>query len=355
MTVRGKNKLRVGILGTGWPGRQHALALKAGDEGELHSCAELGEERRAEFEKAFGPRKSFRDYGDLLKDPELDAAIICLPNFLHFPASLAALEAGKHVFCEKPPTLNSAEMKVLREEGARRGLVYFFGRQFRFTPAMRTAKEMVANGRLGNIYYARATFVRSRGIPVGIGAWFTEKRRSGGGALIDIGIHALDSAWYLMETPRPISVTAGVFRNFEHLVRVPVFDVEDAAYAFIRFEGGAVVQLEVSWAGNLTDDIPIREPFGREKNNSIVYGTKGTIQLHPLSLFEDRDGVLERVPITPRDDQNGFELQMKNFLQAVAGTSEPVNNADQAVALMEMVDAIYASSASGREVPIVQS
>jgi predicted dehydrogenase len=156
-----------------------------------------------------------------------------------------------------------------------------------------------------------------------------------------------------METPRPISVTAGVFRNFEHLVEVPVFDVEDAAYAFLRFEGGEVVQLDVSWAGNLTDDIPVREPFGREKNNSIVYGMKGTIQLHPLSLFEDCDGTLERVAITPRDEQNSFELQMKNFLQSVAGAAEPVNNADQALALMEMLDAIYASSALGREVPIV--
>src|SRR5207237_8444408 len=105
----------------------------------------------------------------------------------------------------------------------------------------------------------------------GIGDRFTEKQRSGGGAVIDIGVHWLDSIWYLMGTPRPVSVSAQVFRNFEHLVKVPVFDVEDAAYAFIRFENGAVVQLETSWAANLPDDIPPTIYFARDLLNSIVY------------------------------------------------------------------------------------
>ena len=318
----------------------------------LYACAELDDARRKEFETTYSPRKSFRDYHELLLDPQLDAVMICLPNFLHFPASLAALEAGKHVFCEKPPTLNAAEMKVLNEEATKRGLVYFFGRQFRFTPAMRAAKELIAQGRTGKIYHAQATWVRSRGIPQGVGGWFTEKKRSGGGALIDIGVHALDSVWYLMGTPRPVSVSAQVYRNFEHLVQDPVFDVEDAAFAFIRFENGAVVHLETSWAANLPDDIPMGQYFGRESNNSTVYGTKGTIRLKPLTLFEDREGVLETVPIELPDDADSFELQLRNFLDAINGHAAAVNDATQALQLMEMLDAIYASSSLGREVPI---
>ncbi len=278
--------------------------------------------------------------------------MICLPNFLHFPASLAALEAGKHVFCEKPPTMNAAEMKVLQEQAASRGLVYFFGRQFRFTPAMRAAKELIEAGRLGKIYHAKATWVRSRGIPQGIGGWFTEKQRSGGGALIDIGVHALDSVWYLMGTPRPISVSAQVYRNFEHLVAGSKFDVDDAAFGFIRFANGAVVALETSWAGNLTDDIPQGDVFGRELNNSVVFGTKGTIRLKPLTLFEDREGALETVAIAPPDAADSFQLQLQNFVDAISGRAAPVNSAEQAYQLMEMLDAIYASSALGREVPI---
>jgi predicted dehydrogenase len=345
-------QLNFGVIGTGWPGQQHAGVMSAIPGANLYACADLDEARRSQFEKTFAPRQTFSDYRELLEEPKLDAAIICLPNYLHFPASLAALEAGKHVFCEKPPTMNAAEMKVLQGEADKRGLIYYFGRQFRFTPGMRAAKQLIDAGRLGTIYHAKATWVRSRGIPQGIGGWFTEKKRSGGGALIDIGVHALDSAWFLMGTPRPVSVSAQVYRNFAHLVPDPVFDVEDAAYAFIRFENGAVVHLETSWAGNLPDDIPQGQYFGRELNNSTVFGTKGTLRLKPLTLFEDRDGALETVPIELPDNTDSFELQLRNFVDAVLGRAEPINNAKQAFELMEILDAIYASSSLGREVPI---
>jgi predicted dehydrogenase len=347
-------KINLGIIGAGWPGQMHAEALRAVQEANLYACVDVEKARRSAFEKSYLPEKLYSDYAELLRDPRVDAVIICLPNSLHFPASLAALEAKKHVLCEKPPTLNTAEIKVLREEAAKRRLVYYFSRQGRFTPAMRMAKSLIEEGRLGRIYHATATFVRSRGIPVGIGSWFTEKRRSGGGALIDIGIHALDSVWYLLGTPRPVSVSAQVFQNFAHLVKVPVFDVEDAAYAFIRFENEIVVQLETSWAANLTDQIPPREYFGRELVNSVVYGTKATIRLNPPALFEDQNGALVDVSLQVKAGEPGvFELQVRNFLASIRGEAAPVNSADQAVALMEMVDAIYASSAAGREMPIV--
>ena len=346
-------ELKLGIIGGGWPGQMHAEALRAIKEISLHACADLDDARRSAFKENYVSEKNYGDYHELLQDRDVDAAIICLPNYLHFPAALAALEAGKHVLCEKPPTLNAAEMKVLRDEATKRNLIYFFSRQSRFTPVMRKAKALVEEGRLGKVYHARATFVRSRGIPVGMGSWFTEKKRSGGGALIDIGVHALDSVWYLMGTPRPVSVSAQVFRNFAHLVNVSIFDVEDAAYAFIRFENGAIVQLETSWAGNLPDDIPPRKYFGRELINSTLYGTKASVRLAPLALFEDRDGALIDVPLEVNDSEpGGFELQLRNFVEAIRGESEPVNNADQAVALMEMIDGIYASSELGREVPI---
>ena len=197
--------------------------------------------------------------------------------------------------------------------------------------------------------------MRSRGIPSGLGGWFTDKKRSGGGALIDIGIHALDSAWYLMGTPRPVSVTAAVFQNFKHLVKTPTFDVEDAAFAFIRFENGAVVQLKTSWAGNLTDEIPEGSVFGRELNNCTIYGTKATVRLRPLMLFRDQNGKLVDQPLRPPDNADSFELQMQNFVDAVAGRAAPTNSARQAVYLMEMLDAIYLSSSTGHEVPIARA
>ena len=345
-------KLRVAIIGAGWPGQQHARVVRASKVAVLEALAEPNDERAAEFTQTFWPRKVYQDYSDLLGDPRVDAVVICLPNHLHFPATLAALRAGKHVLCEKPPTLNGAEMRVLQEEAEKRELVYFFSRQFRFTPAMRLARDLISREELGTIYFAEAVWVRSRGIPSGLGGWFTERKRSGGGALIDIGIHALDSAWYLMGTPRPVSVTAAVFQNFKHLVQTPIFDVEDAAFAFIRFENGAVVQLKTSWAGNLTDEIPKGSVFGRELNNCTIYGSKATIRLNPLTLFRDQDGTLLDQPLEPRDNTDSFELQMQNFVDAVTGRAVPTNSARQAVYLMEMLDAIYLSSSARREVPI---
>ena len=346
-------QLNVGIIGVGWPGQQHAKAIAALPNARLHSCADKDPERLNAFVKEYQPGAAFTDYHTLLHDPELEAAIVCLPNVLHFPASLAALEEGKHVLCEKPPTMNAAEMKVLREEAAQRNLIYFFGRQFRFTPAIRTAHEIIAEGRLGRIYRARATWVRSRGIPGGIGSWFTDKKRSGGGALIDIGVHALDTAWYLMGTPRPTSISAKVFRNFAHFVSVPIFDVEDEAHAFIRFANDAFVELETSWAANLTDDTPVGpEWVGRESNNAVLFGTKGTLRIKPLTLFEDQSGKLVTVPLEPRYSDNSFEMQLHNFAAAIRGEVPAINNAEQAFELMEMIDGIYASSELGREVPI---
>lgn len=345
--------MNLGIIGVGWPGLQHAKAIKETAAAVLHSCADSNRERLEEFQQEFQPGRAFAGYDELVADRELDGVVICLPNFLHFPASLAALQAGKHVLCEKPPTLSAAEMAVLRDTAAQRGLIYYFSRQFRFTPAIRRAREIIAEGRLGKIYRARATWVRSRGIPAGVGLWFTDKRRSGGGALIDIGVHALDTAWYLMGTPRPVSISAKVFRNFAHFVQAPIFDVEDEAHAFIRFADDSIVELETSWAANLTDDTPVGPAWvGRESNNCVLFGTKGTIRLKPLSLFEDRNGKLETVPIEPRSEENSFALQMQNFVDAIGGRAPAMNNAEQAFALMEMLDGIYTSSELGREVPI---
>lgn len=350
-----EKELRLGVIGAGWPGQQHARGIHEARNATLYALAEPNEERALEFKRTFAPEKVFSDYADLLGDPALDAVVICLPNHLHFPATLAALRAGKHVLCEKPPTLNGAEMRVLLEEAQNRGLIYFFSRQFRFTPAMRMAHGLIARQELGRIYFAEAVWVRSRGIPSGLGGWFTEKKSSGGGALIDIGIHALDSAWYLMGTPRPVSVTASVFQNFKHLVQTPVFDVEDAAFAFIRFQNDAVVQLKTSWAGNLTDEIPEGLTFGRELNNCTIYGTKATVRLKPLTLFQDVGGKLVDQALQPTDSADSFELQMQNFVDAIAGRAAPVNSAQQAFYLMEMVDAIYLSSSTGREVPIARA
>jgi predicted dehydrogenase len=243
-------------------------------------------------------------------------------------------------------------------------LIYFFGRQMRFSGSVQAARRAVAERRLGEIYLAKTMWVRSRGTPGGIDGWFTDRSRAGGGALIDLGVHAIDAAWYLMGNPKPRTVSAQTYQKFPQLVKTPVFDVEDSACGMIRFENGASVLFEVSWAANLTDDIPLGKWGTRELFSTTLFGPKGsirivdTLQLHPsvrippLSLFEDKDGKLVDSELSFEPVAHEFVSQMRNFLRAIRGEEAAINSSVQAVLLMEMLDAIYQSSLTGREVSL---
>jgi predicted dehydrogenase len=232
----------------------------------------------------------------------------------------------------------------------------------RFSGSIQAARKAVAERRLGEIYFAKTMWVRARGTPGGIDGWFTDRSRAGGGVVIDLGVHAIDAAWYLMGTPKPRTVSAQTYQKFPQLVKAPVFDVEDSADGMIRFENGSSLLFEVSWAANLPDDIPLGKWGTQELFSTVVYGPKGTIrivdvlQLHPtekipaLTLFEDRDGQLETVELPFEPVPHEFVPQMQNFIKAIKGVEPPINSAVQAVQLMEMLDAIYESSLKGHEV-----
>jgi predicted dehydrogenase len=300
----------------------------------------------------------YHGYDELLGDSAVDAVVISLPNFLHFPASLAALQAGKHVLCEKPPTLNVAEVESLRDEARTRGLTYAFSRQMRFNSEMLGARRAIAEGRLGHIYHARAQWLRARGIPLGLGGWFTEKSRAGGGAMIDIGIHALDAAWFLVGCPKPLSVTAQTGAYFASTVPEGIrFDVDDSGFAFLRFAGGLSLHLEVSWAINLA-----AENGAHDIMNTVLHGDLATLQINPPGIFilDPTDGKTMRMTPTLSEQEtllqkseppgSDFGRQMADFSNAVRNGTPPTNNVDQAVDLMKMLMAIYESSASGKEV-----
>src|ERR1700683_5624327 len=269
----------IGLVGLGWPGERHAEGVIGSSLGIVHAACDLNQERLEQFVTTFRPTRAFTDFTEMLSDPALDAVVISLPNALHYPFSLQALQAGKHVLCEKPPTMNAEQMRALHEEARNRGLVYYFGRQMRFSPAMQAAKKVIAERRLGEIYFAETMWVRSRGTPVGLDGWFTDRSKSGGGAMIDLGVHAIDAAWYLMGTPQPRAVSAQTYQKFPQLVASKVFDVEDNAYGMIRFENSATLLFKVCWAANLTDDIPPDPKRGRSLLSTTVYGPKGSLKV----------------------------------------------------------------------------
>ena len=262
-------------------------------------------------------------------------------NFLHAPISLDALRAGKHVICEKPPALNAREARQLANTAQKNGLTLMYALCQRFTGATQLAKDFITKGELGDIYYGHAVYTRRRGIPMGTNAWFVNKKRSGGGALIDIGVHALDCTWWLMGTPKPVSVSGSTYQKFKNtLPKSANFDVDDAAFALIKFANDATLVLECSWALNLPGANAIQ-----------VAGSKGGVDLNPLKIFTERNGVqMDLSPEVP--NVNGFAGQTAHFVECIQKQKTPLMSAEQGVQLMQMLDAIYRSATTGKEVKI---
>ena len=350
MAAASSKRINVGVIGLGWPGQMHSAAIAATPGTTLYGIADLSVEALQRVQKVSAPLHTFTDYRDMLADPKVDAVVVGLPNFLHFMVSLDALKAGKHVLCEKPPTMDNREMRKLKLAAEKRGLIYAFGRQNRFSGEMLKARILVSSGRLGDVYYARTHWYRSRGIPIGVGGWFTDAKRSGGGAIIDIGIHALDNAWFLMGAPRPVSVSAQVFQKFGRVVPREIHnDVDDCGFAFIRFENGAVISLETTWAANLP---PSKVDGWNGTQSSLLFGTKASLETAPLRLYSEKGEGVQEVAV-PVKETDRFQEQLKDFAKAVRTGEPPTSNAEQAVHLMQMLDAIYKSSRIGKEVRIV--
>jgi predicted dehydrogenase len=334
-------KLTVGIVGGGWPGQRHAEGFLASDAWRIAAVADLDPARRRELARGTEARL-LATAAELFALDGLDAVIVALPTFLHHPMVIAALEAGKHVLCEKPPALNAGETAAMAEIAARRGLVLAFGLQRRALPSAAAAQAAIAKGRLGEIYHARAVFTRSWGAPKGHGNWFRDPARAGGGALLDIGIHVLDLAWFLMGRPEPVSVL-GVTHD-----RSPeTSPLESAAFGLLRFAGGRSIQLEAAWILPESDD----------RQYVHLHGTAAgaLVEPHRLTLIRADESGVETLspPIVvgwPEAYLAPFVTQASLFAAAIRGTAPALAPAADGVHLMQMIDALYASARHGGEV-----
>ncbi|MFO7166787.1 MAG: Gfo/Idh/MocA family oxidoreductase [Chloroflexota bacterium] len=342
--TRGREPVRVGVIGAGWPGERHAEGYVANPDARLVAIADANPERAAAFAARFGylqngqTLKVYSDYTELLADPEIEAVSVALPNFLHRPATIAALEAGKHVLCEKPPALNHAEAREMAEAAARANRLLAFALQRRFSPAVEALHELVSSGELGEIYHARGVWTRTWGVPKGIGGWFTDPARAGGGALIDIGVHVLDMAWFLMGCPAPATVSGQVYNKFPEETKT-----DDSAFALIRFADGRGLQVEASWV--LAQD---EDHYG-----VYIFGTKGGARVddNRIDLYTvGEEGRTTRTRVIRAGWQQAFLGQAANFIAAIRGEAQLRTPAAHGVQLMAMIDGIYRSSAEGHEV-----
>ncbi len=348
-------KLRCGFVGGGTIMRVHAEALSKRGDVELAAIAEVVESTRIASAETFNIPAQYAETQEMFQQEELDVAFICVPNAFHAGFTLAALQSGCHVLCEKPPAMNVQQAQDMAAEAEKQNLRLAYGLHNRFTAAVETARHYLESGRLGEVYHATVHLFRRRGIP-GLGSWFTTKAVSGGGALIDLGVHELDRAHYLMGQPTPIAasgVTHARFGNdpesynYLNMWGTPVpggpFDVEDLTAALIRFEDGASLVLQVSWAANTPQSATLR-----------VMGTKGGLYLDEggLKVITEDNGF--NADITPLfNKQDVRAAQHEDFIASIYDPKKKLRtDGRQGVILQHMLDAIYQSAQTGHEVGI---
>ena len=248
------------------------------------------------------------------------------------------------LICEKPPACTAQETEAMADTADKNERILMYALVQRFGANAQLLKQMIDDDELGEVYFGKAGYVRRRGIPLGNEGWFIDKDRSGGGALIDIGVHVLDCVWWLMGTPKPVGIMGAAYSKFGHLAPKNVkYNVDDATFAQIRFENGATIMLEATWALNL--------PGGKCVQ---VAGTKAGAQLNPLTIYTEKKGreIETKLEVPP---VNSFDQETRHFVDCILDGKEPISSAQQGVTLMQMLDGIYTSSNQVTQVSPIRS
>lgn len=297
---------------------------------------------------------------------ELDAVSIIVPNKFHSALSIQCLNAGKHVFCEKPPALKAVEVEEMIAAADKAGKKLMFNFNNRARPESQAMKGYINSGDAGKILSAQAKWVRRTGIP-GFGGWFTNKELSGGGPLIDL-LHMLDLAMYFMGYPEPLHVLANTFdtfihdKNFKGPWGIPdredgINNVETSAHGFVTFAGGEVLSLQVSWAEMVKREEVSVNFQGTKAGGKVerLFGRDGVDEtaIDTCELYVQENGLsVNRSIVAPYCEDMGRSDSAANFIHACAGTAEALNTPDQALKLMRVVDAVYESARIGGPVSI---
>lgn len=353
MAVR--DKLRIGLIGAGNIGNVHLNEFgKLKDDCEFVAITDAYLPMAESRAKQHGVANVSPSAEELIARPDVDAVIIGVPNQHHAPLAVQALQAGKHVLLEKPMALNAAAARDIVRAQRSAGKTLMIAHQMRWEWMAQQVKKRTDAGELGRIYTAKTGWYRRKGIP-GWGTWFTRMDQSGGGPLIDIGVHMLDLALYLMGNPKPVSVSGATYAEFGPRKKgigtwgTPnwdgIYDVEDLATALIKMEDGTSLTLEVSWAVHMdTDSKPFIHLMGTEGGAAIKGASHGKF------LTEKFDQPMEVELNAPANDEGGRIRLSRHFIECVREGKEPITSAMSGFTNNLILDAIYESSRTGREV-----
>lgn len=344
--------VKLGIVGTGGIARHQSNWIKKIGGCEIIAGCDIKKDVLDAYAQEYGVPKQnlFSDFHQMVKLKELDAVSVCTPNGVHMAPTIAALKARKHVMVEKPLAMNAKEGQAMVNAAKASGKLFIIGFQRRFSPTAQTIKKAVDEGLLGRILYVRAKALRRRGIP----PWgvFGSKELNGGGPLIDIGVHTLECAHYLIGKPRPVSASGACYTYIGNKKPEALCDwgewdpkaytVEDLAVGFIRFETGATLVLESSFAAHIEKD----------EGEITIMGEKGGASVDPPVIFTDVAGRM--VNMTPQFSGNKdcFQIKMEKFLDCVRTGRPSEAPGEDGLAVQKMLDGIYLSAEKGKEVPI---
>jgi predicted dehydrogenase len=344
------DKVRVGVIGLGM-GRHHVAGYQTHPQAEVVAVSDLNEELLKEMGEKYQVSRRYLKAEEMLKEEKLDVVSVATPNKFHRELTIAAFRSGAHVLCEKPMAMSAAEGREMLDAAGKTGKRLMINFSYRFTEQSMALKAQVDSGILGDIYFARTIWHRRRGLP-GLGGWFGIKALSGGGPLIDLGVHRLDLALWLMGYPKPTWVMGNTYNHLATEIagkQGKNFDVEDLAAGFIKFENGASLVLEASWAANIAE---------REQMETRLYGTKGgLIQKNveetykfEAEIYLEREGahfdMKLHAPLLP------VHSSMYHFVDSIINDRPHLATGEEGLLVMEILDSLYASAASGKPVQI---
>jgi predicted dehydrogenase len=334
------DKTRIAIVGAGHVAQvAHIPAYRANPDVELVAVVDEDPVKARRIKEQAGFKVWYEDFAEMLKKADVDAVDICTPNYLHAPMAIAALRSGRDVMCEKPLARNASEAQKMVDTADEHGRILMVAMNNRFREDAQMLQKFIGGNELGDINVIKAGWLR-RATDWKDRSWFTERGKAGGGALLDLGTPLVDLAVWISGLKKTTGVSCSIFG------KKGKDTVEDSACAMVRFAGGACLMLEVNWN--------LRDP--RDVVYLQVYGSKGAGILTPLQVHKSIQGVLVNVTPALGKQKNyykdSYQGEIDHFIQCVRKQRTPLASGKDAVAVMRIVDAMYESASSGREVEL---
>ena len=354
------DKLRAGIVGCGGIANgKHMPSMKKAGKFDIVAFCDIIEEKATKAAADYGTAdaKVYTDYKKLLEDKTIDVVYVLTPNKSHSFISIDAMEAGKHVLCEKPMAKTAKEAKDMVDTAKRTGKLLTIGYNNRYNPSCLYIKEAADRGDFGEIYFARAHALRRRAVPT----WgvFLNEEEQGGGPLIDIGTHALDMTLWFMNNYQPKSVMGNVYHKLNHNGVCgnafgpwdpKEFTVEDSAFGFITMENGATITLDASWALNMIDAHEARATLCGTKGGADMNNGRARVNGDDMGRLYEKNPHLGGGGVAfydgASDDPNVMEQQV--LYNAIANGRELIIKPEQAFVVTQLLEAIYESSKTGK-------